>query len=833
MKTGNQIPRPNTSSVSGIEPESITMEEAEDLSFDGLFHISEPIEDMDPILLEHLTSSIMDAVDTFKQQSKNSQFPTWDQFIKRMKMGIANDGEDTAEQTRRLDEMYGFLANVWGHLREDNPNYQELHKLTPEIIAKVYQKHVSSIGLNALGMVEAVEAFEKRQAQRQQPTSVQPANSQTPQTTPETPDGQPSNTPTPRTISHDKSDTLKISYEEYQNRVLDAIDYRSYLEHSNKNVEPDLTASHSLSTSIQKRINWSCDPFLVDHTRGLMSEKLLTGEIKEGDQFTLIIPTNEIANNTEIDYYELVEGKDGRFSAIRHVTTWREFKAGKNIFYRELTENDRLYWRYIPLYAQNANGDNVFSIATESRFQNPTAIGFEILPTDTKEEIQEKNTSRKAVQIEGMAKLNALRFEVAQNYRANHNQNAIADNNTHTTVKVTEFVEDTGYAVSVYNSENAEQTEFKRIAEVRSDAKKTQYGYIKFDNRGGYKIYRPNGKPIFRREIYHDFTQHLDKTQINGLLVEIKESPVNGQVVIIPIQYGGLPTAEQSQLGGELRAYIIDSLLNGDSKSEPLVKVIEEINASNSTILTLNRDSDLFVPYHANVSSKTAIQVSKAGDYYVSYWDRSASILTRIISYKKRDGSHAVWYVAYKYTFQTQRQGYVEAIANCEVDLTNTADKDTIVAKLQTALNYFVVSPYLMNMSGKRVKTINTSSRTVTYYTIDSSGVKTPKTVHIKDVLDDSAQTSFLSHPVEKSDGTIQDVVLFQPKIKIELYKGDKQECSVEEDETEATGEDKEDEIEAMIASIKRMYGENSREAREQEDLLRRVQALLRDKKTI
>ena len=833
MKTGNQIPRPNTSSVSGIEPESITMEEAEDLSLDGLFHISEPIEDMDPILLEHLTSSIMDAVDTFKQQSKNGQFPTWDQFIKRMKMGIANDGGDTAEQTRRLDEMYGFLANVWGHLREDNPNYQELHKLTPEIIAKVYQKHVSTIGLNALGMVEAVEAFEKRQAQRQQPTSVQPANSQIPQPTPETPDGQPSSTPTPRTISHDKSDTLKISYEEYQNRVLDAIDYRSYLEYSNKNVEPDLTASHSLSTSIQKRINWSCDPFLVDHTRGLKSEKLLTGEIKEGDQFTLIIPTNEIANNTEIDYYELVEGKDGRFSAIRHVTTWREFKAGKNIFYRELTENDRLYWRYIPLYAQDANGDNVFSIATESRFQNPSAIGFEILPTDSEEEIQEKNRSRKAVQIEGMAKLNALRFEVAQNYRANHNQNAIADNNTHTTVKVTKFVRDTGYAVSVYNSENAEQTEFKRIAEVRSNAKKTQYGYIKFDKNGNYSVYRPNGKPIFARDIYHDFIQHLDKTQINGLLVEIKESPVDGKVVIIPIQYGGLPTAEQSQMGGELRAYIIDSLLNGDSKSEPLVKVIEEINASNSTILTLNRDSDLFVPYHANVSSKTAIQVSKAGDYYVSYWDRSASILTRIISYKKRDGSHAVWYVAYKYTFQTQRQGYVEAIANCEVDLTNTADKDTIVAKLQTALNYFVVSPYLMNMSGKRVKTINTSSRTINYYTIDSSGVKTPKTVHIKDVLDDSAQTSFLSHPIEKSDGTIQDVVLFQPKIKIELYKEDKQQCSVEEDETKANGEDKEDEVEAMIASIKRMYGENSREAREQEDLLRRVQALLSGKKTI
>ena len=71
-------------------------------------------------------------------------------------------------------------------------------------------------------------------------------------------------------------------------------------------------------------------------------------------------------------------------------------------------------------------------------------------------------------------------------------------------------------------------------------------------------------------------------------------------------------------------------------------------------------------------------------------------------------------------------------------------------------------------MSGKRVKTINTSSRTITYYTIDSSGVKTPKTVHIKDVLDDSAQTSFLSHPVEKADGTVQDSVLFQPKVKIE-----------------------------------------------------------------
>lgn len=475
MKTGNQIPRPNTSSVSGIEPESITMKAAEDLSIDGLFHISEPIEDMDSTLLEHLTSAIIDAVDTFKQQSKNSQFPTWDQFIKRMKMGIAEDGGDTAEQTRRLDEMYGFLANVWKHLREENPNYKELEELTPETITNVYQKHVSEIGVGTAGIVNAVEEYEKRKEQRrsgQQPTISQPTNPQTLQSTPETPYEQPSNTSTPRTLSHDKTGALRLSYEEYQNRVLDAIDYSSYIEHSNKNVESDLTASYNISTPIEKRIDWSYDPFLVDHMRDLKSEKLLTDEIKEGDQLTLVIPTNEIANNTEINYYELVEGIDGRFSAIRQITTWREFKAGKNIFYRELTENDRLYWRYIPLYAQDSNGDNVFSIATESYFQNPNEIGFEILSSDTEEEAREKNRNRKAVQVEGMARLNALRFKAARNYHANHKANATNDNNTHTIIKISEFIRDSGNAISVCEIMNSEKPQYKRIAEARSDAKK-------------------------------------------------------------------------------------------------------------------------------------------------------------------------------------------------------------------------------------------------------------------------------------------------------------------------------------------------------------------------
>lgn len=885
MKTSNQIPWQNTPLNLGGNSESNSFKQAGDLSNYGLFHISEPEETMDSILLEHLTSSIIDAVDTFKQQSKNGQFPTWDQFIERMKMGIAMDGGDTAEQTRKLDEIYGFLANVWKHLREENSNYQELQELTPEVIAKVYQKHVSKIGMSTAGITNAIEEYEKRKEQRrsgQQPTSQQPTSPQTLQPTSQTPTEQPSNTSTPRTLSHDKPVTLKLTYEEYQNRVLDAIDYRSYLEHSNKNVEPDLTASYNLSTPIQKRIDWSFDPFLVDHMRGLKSEKLLTGEIKEGDQFTLVIPTNEIANNTEIDYYELVEGIDGRSSAIRQVTTWREFKAGKNIFYRELTENDRLYWRYIPLYAQDSNGDNVFSIATEFYFQNPNEIGFEILSSDTEEEAREKNRNRNAVQVEGMARLNALRFKAAQNYHANHKANATNDNNTHTIIKISEFIRDSGNAISVCEIKNSEKPQYKRIAEVRSDAKKTQYGYIKFDKYGNYSVYRPNGKPIFRRDIYHDFTQHLDRTQINGLLVEIKESPVNGKVVIIPIQYGGLPTAEQSQMGGELRAYIIDSLLNGSSKAQPLRNVLGEINAANSTKLVLEMNWDLFKPYHRNARSKTVIQITQKGSYCISYWDRNTSTLTRIISYRKEDGSIGIQQIEFRCNFDSNNNLKAEEIRNVDLDLANTAEKNALVAKLQTALNYFVVSPYLMNISGRRVKTINTSSRTITYYTIDSSGVKTPKTVHIKDVLDDSAQTSFLSHPVEKSDGTVQDTVLFQPKVKIEstneqkvdpidkldlvqekLKLGLSVSTDVENpndsgqqnardpkkpvndsidpktDENPTSKDDTkkpttQDELtEALIAGAKRIYGENSREAKKQEDLFRRIQRLINGNKTI
>lgn len=879
MKTSNQIPWQNTPLNLGVDSESNSFQQAEDLSNYGLFHISEPEETMDTILLEFLTRSVIDIVDTYQRQSNNSILPTWDQFVKRVKMGIAEEGGDTAEQTRRLDEMYGFLANVWRHLRKENPDYQSLQELTPEIIAKVYQKHVSNIGMSTAGVTNAIEEYQKRKRQRaqgQQPTSSQPTNPQTPQSTQETPTEQPSNAPTPQTISHGKPVTLKLSYEEYQNRVLDAIDYRSYLEHSNKNVESDLTASYNISTPIEKRIDWSYDPFLVDHMRGLKSEKLLTGEIKEGDQFTLVIPTNEIADNTEIDYYELVEGIDGRSSAIRQVTTWREFKAGKNIFYRALNENDRLYWRYIPLYAQDSNGDNVFSIATEFYFQNPNEIGFEILSSDTEEEARDKNRNRKAVQVEGMARLNALRFKAAQNYHANHKANATNDNNTHTIIKISEFIRDSGNAISVCEIKNSEKPQYKRIAEVRSDAKKTQYGHVKFNNRGYYSIYRPNGKPIFRRDIYHDFIQHLDKTQINGLLVEIRESPVNGQVVIIPIQYGGLPTAEQSQLGGELRAYIIDSLLNGSSKAQPLRAVLDEINGSNSTKLVLEMNWDLFEPYHKNARSKTVIQITQKGNYCLSYWDRNTSTLTRIVSFRKEDGTIGIRQIELKYNFDSNNNSNVEEIRNVELDLANTAEKDALVAKLQTALNHFVVSPYLMNMSGKRVKTINTSSRTITYYTIDSSGVKTSKTVHIKDVLDDSAQTSFLSHPVEKADGTVQDTVLFQPKVKIEstneqkidpidkldlihekLRVGLSTSIDVENpndsgqqnardpkkpvndsvdpktDETPSSEEDTkkpttQDELtESLIAGAKYTYGENSREAKKQEDLFRRIQNLV------
>ncbi len=849
-------------------------------SFDDmLFHISQPIEDMDPTLLEYLTSAITDAVETFKQQSKNGQFPTWDQFIKRMKMGIAMDGGDTAEQTRRLDEMYGFLANVWKHLREENPDYKELQELTPEVIAKVYQKHVNKIGVSTAGITNAIEEYQKRKEQRrsgQQPTSQQPTSPQTSQPTSQTPTEQSSSTPIPQKLPEGKTDTTELTYDEYQGRVLDSIDYHSDVENTNKNVEPDLTASYRTHEPIERQTEWSDDSIFKDHERGLKSDKLLTGEVKEGDEFTLVIPNDEILNSTPIYYYELVKDENGNVSAELRTVTWEEFKAGNNILNRELTENDALYWRYIPLYAQDANGDNVFSIATESRFQNPSAIGFEILPTDSKEEIQEKNRSRKAVQIEGMAKLNALRFEVAQNYRANHNQNAIADNNTHTKVKVTKFVRDTGYAVSVYNSENAEQTEFKRITEVRSDAKKTQYGYIKFDKDGNYSVYRPNGKPIFARDIYHDFIQHLDKTQINGLLVEIKESPVDGKVVIIPIQYGGLPTAEQSQLGGELRAYIIDSLLNGSSKAQPLRDVLGEINAANSTKLVLEMNWDLFKPYHRNARSKTVIQITQQGNYCLSYWDRNTSILTRIISFRKEDGSIGIQQIEFKCNFDSNNSLKADEIRNVELDLTNTAEKNALVAKLQTALNHFVVSPYLMNMSGKRVKTINTSSRTITYYTIDSSGVKTPKTVHIKDVLDDSAQTSFLSHPVEKADGTVQDTVLFQPKVKIEstneqkidpidkldlvqekLKVGLSTSIDIEnpndsgqqnardskkpvndsidpKTDENPTSEDNtkkpttQDELtESLIDRAKHTYGENSREAKKREDLLRKIQNLV------
>ena len=885
MKTRNQIPWQNTPLNLGGNSESNSFKQAEDLSNYGLFHISEPEETMDTILLEFLTRSVIDIVDTYQRQSNNSMLPTWDQFVKRVKMGIAEEGGDKAEQTRRLDEMYGFLANVWKHLREENPDYKELQELTPEVIAKVYQKHVSQIGVSTAYITNEIEEYQKRKEQRrseQQPTNQQPTTPQTSQPTSQTPTEQPSNTSTPRTLSYDKPVTLKLTYEEYQNRVLDAIDYQSYLEHSNKNVEPDLTASYNLSTPIQKRIDWSCDPFLVDHMRGLKSEKLLTGEIKEGDQFTIVIPTNEIANNTEIDYFELVEGIDGRSSAIRRVTTWREFKAGKNIFYRELTENDRLYWRYIPLYAQDSNGDNVFSIATEFYFQNPNEIGFEILSSDTEEEVREKNRNRKAVQVEGMDRLNALRFKAAQNYHENHNANATNDNNTHTIVKITKFVRNSGYAISISEMKNSEKPQYKRIAEVRSDAKKTQYGYIKLDKNGNYSVYRPNGKPIFRRDIYHDFIQHLDKTQINGLLVEIKESPVDGQVIIIPIQYGGLPTAEQSQLGGELRAYIIDSLLNRSSKAQPFRKVLGEINAANSTKLVLEMNWDLFEPYHRNTRSKTVIQITQKGNYCLSYWDRNTSTLTRIVSFRKEDGTIGIRQIELKYNYDSNNNSNVEEIRNVELDLANTAEKNALIAKLQTALNYFVVSPYLMKMTGKHVETINTSTRTITYYTIDSSGVKTPKTVHIKDVLDDSAQTSFLSHPVEKADGTVQDTVLFQPKVKIEstneqkvdpidkldlvqekLRVGLSTSIDVENpndsgqqnardpkksindsvdpktDENPTSKDDTkkpttQDELtEALIAGAKRIYGENSREAKKQEDLFRRIQRLINGNKTI
>lgn len=359
-------------------------------------------------------------------------------------------------------------------------------------------------------------------------------------------------------------------------------------------------------------------------------------------------------------------------------------------------------------------------------------------------------------------------------------------------------------------------------------------------------------------------------------MVEIKESPVDGQVVIIPIQYGGLPTAEQSQLGGELRSYIIDSLLNGSSKAQPLRDVLGEINAANSTKLVLEMNWDLFEPYHGNARSKTVIQITQKGNYCLSYWDRNTSTLTRIVSFRKEDGTIGIRQIELKYNFGFNNNSKVEEIRNVELDLANTAEKNALVAKLQTALNYFVVSPYLMNMSGKRVKTINTSSRTITYYTIDSSGVKTPKTVHIKDVLDDSAQTSFLSHPVEKSDGTVQDSVLFQPKVKIEstneqqidpidkldliqekLKLGFSTSVDVENpndsgqqnardpkkpvndsidpktDKNPASEDNTkklttQDELtESLIAGAKRIYGKNSREAKKREELFRRTQRLI------
>lgn len=684
---------------------------------------------------------------------------TFRELIQTAKDVFEQDNAETAQS--RLDNFFGYARTVW---KDFYPDTSEIE------LARVYTQLVRTEDPTTLLLEyeEDSEVSDKKKKKKKKKNKPEPP----------------------------QENVEKMTIDEYQERVISKLSYHdgNTSEHRHLNISPELSASYrSIGDRIDDPsvifqsddraiVDFNVDPatFEYDNDRGLHSEKLISGQVKVKDEFTLRIPEN--ADEQTIYYYKLTTNKDGEESVELITTTWKKFKEGDNILGRAIDESDTLFWRYVPLYAYDQSDVAVFSIATESYFENPNAIGLHTNDSMTDEKKAEQDEKRLSVQKEGMQNLYRIRMEAAYNNIKNQK----------TTVLITGYDSGSGYVYSKYDGSNQK---YSRLRNARSGSN-PRIGYI--DAEGGIHDSNGNAVPL----VYKNYVSaHMTNGPTSGLQVEIADGPYPGEYVILPVENGFLPSTDEgleinNENLGTIREYIKQSLLGNIESNDrasvgipmfsQLSQLLTELNPTDSTGL-----ENKYAP-SINVTRKTTV--------IQLFTDRQGTTTLRlnyfdpeVVDKNNPNGPKKKVMYVIDVTFDAggnqpkfevrsvigpNRQGRYSIEDNTRNNVvSHKASRNQIENLIDTALDHFTVSPYMVRKNSRTSKNTpitDKDSRKIKY-TLNG----TPYEFSTLDVLQTVSMTAFVSSPVDvpvevtDSDGTVRtetvtkDVVLFQPKVGI------------------------------------------------------------------